>query len=81
MGIEQSDEEVITRERSPLRAALAVELARLGITHRELAACLSVPPTTFSTWVTGAHPAPAGFVARIERALRLPAGRLPAPRR
>ncbi len=55
--------------RTPLKVAVAVELARAGLTQRQLAQQLGVPPTTLSTWLTGAHPAPGNLSARIATAL------------
>ena len=65
--------------RAPLQIAVAVELARCGLTQGSLARRLKVPPTTLSTWLTAAHPAPPDLPDRIERALRLTPGTLPRP--
>ncbi|MBN1208533.1 MAG: helix-turn-helix transcriptional regulator [Myxococcaceae bacterium] len=65
--------------RSPLKAALAVELARAGMTQRELARLLGVPPTTLSTWLSGAHPAPPDLPSRISTAMGLERSLLPTP--
>ncbi len=54
-----------------LRTRVAVELARRGMRQRDLAQLLNVPPTTLSTWITGAHPAPADLAERIAKALDL----------
>ena len=64
-------------DRSPLQAALAVELARSSLTQRDVAALLGVPDTTFSDWVRRVHPGPADLPARIESALGLAPGSLP----
>jgi transcriptional regulator with XRE-family HTH domain len=66
-----------TQTRSPFHAAVAVELARAGLTQRQLAALLRTPDTTLSDWLLGAHPGPADLAERIERALDLKAGTLP----
>lgn len=58
------------------RTLLAVELARRGMTQRDLAERMNVPPTTLSDWLTGAHPARPNLRESIERALRLPPGTL-----
>jgi len=58
---------------------LRVELARRGFTQTLLAHLLGVPPTTLSTWLTGAHPAPPDLPHRIETALELPRGALIQP--
>lgn len=55
---------------------LRVELARRRLTQIQLAQLLRVPPTTLSTWVRGAHPAPNDLATRIEKALGLPLGAL-----
>lgn len=64
--------------RSPLRAALAIELARVGLTQRELAQQMGVPPTTLSTWLTGAHPPPSDLARRIAEALGVDPAQLAA---
>lgn len=67
-----------SNEKLPFRTALRVELARVELTHADLAVKLGVAPTTLSTWLRGAHPPPPDLTERIERALRLPTGRLTA---
>ncbi len=57
--------------RTPLQAALAVELARAGLTQRALAAKLNVPDTTLSDWIRGVHRGPPDLVQRIESALEI----------
>ena len=48
---------------------LRVELARLKMTKRGLAARLGKPPSTVSTWLAGAAPAPEDLGSRIEALL------------
>lgn len=67
-------------ENDVFRRALRVELARAELTHADLAARLGVAPTTLSTWLRAAHPAPPDLSQRIERALRLRRGALPCVR-
>lgn len=63
-------------EKLSFRTALKVELARAELTHAELAMRLGVAPTTLSTWLRAAHPAPADLAERIERSLHLRRGTL-----
>jgi DNA-binding transcriptional regulator YdaS (Cro superfamily) len=70
-----------TTKRSTFRTTLAVELARAGRTQTELAVLLGVPPTTLSTWLTGAHPAPVNLASRIECTLGLRRGLLTSTQR
>jgi transcriptional regulator with XRE-family HTH domain len=65
------------QHRNPLHAAIAVELARKGMSQRDLADCLRVPDTTLSDWLRGRHPQPRHLRARIEQSLGLPFGSLP----
>lgn len=65
------------KSRTKFQAALAVELARAGLSQRALANKLGVIDTTFSDWVRGAHPGPDDLADRIEKALRIPTGSLP----
>src|SRR2546428_4934721 len=58
--------------------ALRVELARRDLTQTQLALLMKLPPTTLSTWIRGAHPAPSDLAGRIEKALGLAAGVLDA---
>lgn len=58
---------------------LRVELAKAKITQRRLAEKLSVPPTTLSTWLHGAAPAPTDLAERIEAALDLKPGSMSRP--
>jgi transcriptional regulator with XRE-family HTH domain len=58
-----------SNHRNHLKVAVAIELARAGLTQRQLAQQLGVPPTTLSTWLTGAHPAPGDLSTRIATAL------------
>lgn len=58
---------------------LRVELAKANITQRRLAHLLGTPPSTLSTWLNGAAPAPADLVKRIETALDLEPGSLAGP--
>ncbi len=58
-----------SNHRTCLKVAVAIELARAGLTQRQLAQQLGVPPTTLSTWLTGAHPAPGDLSTRIATAL------------
>ena len=60
------------------RRTLRVELARRDLTQTRLAGMLGVPPTSLSTWLSGAHPAPADLASRIETALGLSRGALAA---
>ena len=65
-----------SNNRTAFRAVLSVELARAGMRQRDLAARMGVAPTTLSTWLNGAHPAPTDLAERIERALALRLGAL-----
>lgn len=69
------------KRRSAFQAALAVELARAGLSQRALADRLGIPDTTLSDWVRGTHPAPDDLTQEIESALRLPKGTFPAVER
>jgi transcriptional regulator with XRE-family HTH domain len=61
---------------APDSTELRVELARQNMTRRSLAERLAVPPSTLSSWLHGAAPAPRNLAARIENALRLEPGAL-----
>jgi DNA-binding transcriptional regulator YdaS (Cro superfamily) len=65
--------------RTRIQAAVAVELARAGLSQADLAHRMGVRPTTLSGWLTGASPAPTGLAADIEQALGLVPGALPRP--
>jgi hypothetical protein len=69
--------EMHTRSRNRLHAAVLVELARRGLHQRDLAGLLAVPDTTLSDWLRLIHPSPPDFAARIEKALGLESGALP----
>ena len=56
--------------------ALRVELARRNLTQTQLAQLMGLPPTTLSSWVRGAHPAPDDLTRKIEKALGLAGGAL-----
>jgi plasmid maintenance system antidote protein VapI len=56
--------------------ALRIELARRNLTQTQLAQLMKLPPTTLSSWVRGAHPAPDDLARMIEKALGLSAGAL-----
>jgi plasmid maintenance system antidote protein VapI len=56
--------------------ALRVELARRKLTQTQLARLLDLSPTTFSSWVRGAHPAPDDLARKIEKTLGLAPGAL-----
>jgi plasmid maintenance system antidote protein VapI len=58
---------------------LRVELAKANITKRRLAQILGEPPSTLSTWLNGAAPAPTDLAQRIEAALDLKLGSLSRP--
>lgn len=58
---------------------LRVELAKKDVTKRRLAEKMSVPPSTLSTWLHGAAPAPADLAERIEAALNLKPGSVAVP--
>lgn len=62
--------------RTRIQAAVAVELARAGLSQVELASRMGLPPTTLSGWLTGSSPAPADLVDAIEKALGLTSGTL-----
>ncbi|MHB1844756.1 MAG: helix-turn-helix domain-containing protein [Deltaproteobacteria bacterium] len=62
--------------RSPLKSAVAIELARRGWTQRDLARELGVPDTSLSDWLLEAHPGPEDLIGRIERSLGLKEGSL-----
>ena len=57
-------------------ARLRVALAKANITKRRLAQILDEPPSTLSTWLHGASPAPKDLAKRIELALGLKPGSL-----
>lgn len=62
---------------NPLDAvALRMEMARMAMTRRQLACELQVRPSTLSSWLNGASPAPKDLAARIEAAMRLRPGTL-----
>jgi DNA-binding transcriptional regulator YdaS (Cro superfamily) len=63
--------------RTRIQAAVAVELARAGLSQADLAHRMGVRPTTLSGWLTGTSPAPAELAAAIEKALGLMTGTLP----
>jgi len=58
---------------------LRVELAKANLTKRQLAQKLGEPPSTLSTWLHGAAPAPVDLAERIEVVLHLERGSLSAP--
>lgn len=62
------DPTVLTRVR--------IELLRRGMTQLDLAKHLRHPHSTLSSWLRGVAPAPSNLLARIERALKMPAGAL-----
>lgn len=64
--------------RSSFRTAVAVALAREGLTQRDLARRLQMPDTTLSGYLCGAHRSPPDLARRIESALGLRAGELGA---
>ncbi|WP_164002312.1 helix-turn-helix domain-containing protein [Pyxidicoccus caerfyrddinensis] len=55
---------------------LRVELVKLHLTQRALAAKIGVSPTTLSGWLRGAHRPPPDLIVRIEQVLGLAAGAL-----
>jgi plasmid maintenance system antidote protein VapI len=57
---------------------LRIELARRNLTQAQLAQLMRLPPTTFSSWVRGTHPAPDDLARKIEKALGLTSGALAA---
>jgi transcriptional regulator with XRE-family HTH domain len=59
------------------RTALAVELARLGLTQRSLARRMGLADTTLSDWLRGVHPVPPRFVQAVETELGVATGTLP----
>jgi DNA-binding transcriptional regulator YdaS (Cro superfamily) len=63
-----------TTPRTPLHAAVSVELARASLTQRALADRLGIPDTSLSDWLRGAHPSPPDLPRRIESALGLRRG-------
>jgi transcriptional regulator with XRE-family HTH domain len=67
----------MSNTRTALQAALAVELAKLGMTQSELALGAGWRPSTFSGWVRNIGTPPLDFVERIEEQLRIPRGSLP----
>ncbi len=64
------------KSRTPLAAAVDLELARIGLFRRDLARKLKVPDTTLSDWLGEVHPGPEDLAARIEAALHLAPGLL-----
>lgn len=58
---------------------LRIELAKANITKRRLAQLLGEAPSTLSTWLHGAAPAPEDLAERIEAALDLKPGSMAEP--
>lgn len=58
---------------------LRIELAKANLTKRRLAQIIGEPPSTLSTWLHGAAPAPEDLAERIEAALDLSRGSLAVP--
>ncbi len=58
------------------KVALRVALATKNWNQRQLAQALGVAGNTLSGWITGAHKAPPGWIARAEKALGVKAGNL-----
>lgn len=69
----------MTNTRTTLQAALAVELAKVGITQTELALRAGWRPSTLSGWLRDVGAPPPDMVARIEQVLGLPRGSLGQP--
>lgn len=67
------------RRRNPFSTAVSLELVRAGMSQRDLADRLEVPPSTLSQWMSGAFAPPSDLVARIEQILSLAPGLLPPP--
>jgi transcriptional regulator with XRE-family HTH domain len=65
-----------TYDFSTVRRKLRLELVRKGWTQLDLANRLGHPVSTLGSWLRGVAPAPTDLLARIERALKLPAGAL-----
>ncbi len=66
----------MSNTRTTLQTALAVELAKAGMTQSELALRAGWRPSTLSGWLRNIGAPPADMVARLERALGIPSGSL-----
>jgi transcriptional regulator with XRE-family HTH domain len=64
------------KERVGFRLAVAVALAKSGMSQRDLAHRLGVADTTLSGWLCGAHPPPKDLAVLIEEALGMRRGEL-----
>lgn len=64
--------------KNDLHTAVAVELARRGLTQAELAHRAGMAPSSLSGWLRGIWPPQPGFVEKLEAALDLTPGTLPS---
>lgn len=66
----------MTNNRNSLQTALAIELAKAGLTQTDLALKAAWRPSTMNGWLRGIGRPPPDFIETIEKTLQIPRGSL-----